>query len=167
MDWLPLHAAAYNGDTAAVTQLLSEGHAVDERMRGGFTPLLWACLRAQVCDMIPTIDALIAAGADIEAATSDASCLMLAAQSGSEQTVKALVRYGANVDRAVDGVTPLMVAATGGQFDVVKALIEAGASPHLQINGVSAEEYALYHGHDEIAEFILQIPVSPFPTPKQ
>ena len=154
MDWLPLHSAAYNGDVGTVTRLLSEGHAVDARMPGEFTPLLWACARALVCDMVPTINALAVAGASVEASTSDASCLMLAAQSGSEQAVAALISHGAKVDRAVDNVTPLMVAATHNKRDVVQTLLAAGATPGLKCGNFTAADYARYHGFDALADEI-------------
>ena len=105
-----LHVAAYNADIQEVRRLLADGVASDSRDENGYTPLLWASFRAAVADKVPVIEALTEARADPNAIASagDTNCLILAAQSGSEDAVMALITAGAQVNAQADGITALM-----------------------------------------------------------
>jgi len=151
-----LHVAAYNANIDEVRRLLANGAPSDSRDESGYTPLLWASLRAAVADQVPIIEALTAAGADPNAITraGDSSCLILATQSGSEPAVVALVRAGARVDAPADGVTALMVAARVGNLRIAQCLLELGADPAIKCGRFAAADYARYGGHDELAELI-------------
>ena len=76
------------------------------------------------------VDALIAAGADIDEATNNGStALMFAANDGHRNDVDALIAAGADIDKArTDGATALMFAAQNGHHKVVAALLAAGAA---------------------------------------
>ncbi|MGT2436462.1 hypothetical protein ACU4GH_11770 [Bradyrhizobium betae] len=65
-----LHGAAFDADIETVRRLLDAGVLPDLGDKKGYTPLLWASLRAAVGDQVPVIQALIAAGADPDAITS-------------------------------------------------------------------------------------------------
>jgi ankyrin repeat protein len=152
----PLHVAAYNADVEAVRQLLSAGALPDLRDERGCTALLWASFRAAVADQAPVIEALTAAGADPNAINSagDSSCLILAAQSGSESAVVALVAGGANVNQQADGVTALMVAARMGETGVVRLLLQLGANPAARAGRFTAADYARHGGHNDLADLL-------------
>ena len=79
------------------------------------------------------VDALVAAGADVEARANEysmdgATPLFLAAADGNRNVVAALARHGADVNAPLDnGFTPLMAAIEDHRRAVVHFLIEAGA----------------------------------------
>ena len=89
------------------------------------TPLLWAAI-----DNDSTlVDALIAAGADVNRVNNiEASPLLWAAMSGNATIVKALIAAGSNVNKAGEaGQTPLIWAAIHNDSTIVNTLIAAGA----------------------------------------
>ncbi|WP_077148074.1 ankyrin repeat domain-containing protein [Sphingopyxis sp. KK2] len=149
----PLHEAAYNADLNAVKRLLDVGQSVDDHDDAGYTPLLWSCLRGQVGDQIPIVQALLAAGADPDALTAakDANCLVLAVQSGNVELMSQLIAAGADLNAAADDVTPLMVAARDGNDEAVETMLALGANAALIIGGFTAADYANYGGHDQLA----------------
>lgn len=75
------------------------------------------------------VQALIAAGADVNAATRyHVTPLSLAAQNGDGAMLQLLIRAGANPNAPLgEGQTVLMTAARTGSVGAVKVLIEAGA----------------------------------------
>jgi ankyrin repeat protein len=148
-----LHVAAYNADAECVEALFRAGGDVNQRDAVGYTPLHWACFRAQVADQTRVIRALVAAGADVNALTSDGSShsLIFASHSGCEAAVETLVRLGAAVDLAADGVTALMVAAREGDIDLVGTLLRLGADPAIRVGRFTAADYAAHGGHEELA----------------
>ena len=89
------------------------------------TPLLWAAI-----DNDSTlVDALIAAGADVNRVNNiGASPLLWAAMNGNATIVKALIAAGANVNKAGEARrTPLLWAAIHNDSTIVNTLIAAGA----------------------------------------
>lgn len=161
-----LHGAAFDADIETVRRLLDAGVLPDLRDKKGYTPLLWASLRAAVGDQVPVIQALLAAGADPDAITSagDSSCLMLAAQSGCEEAVTALVAGGANINHSADGVTALMVAARNGETGIVRLLLQLGADPAARAGRFAAADYARHGGYDDLANLLDQSTTRPFST---
>ena len=78
------------------------------------------------------IGALIAQGADVDAAQPDGTtALHWAAHRGDLESVRALLDAGADVAAASRyGIVPLWLAAEDGHASVVVALLEAGADPN-------------------------------------
>jgi Ankyrin repeats (3 copies) len=78
---------------------------------------------------IASVERLVAAGADMNAATSNGMTpLMCAAQNGHIEIVSLLVARGADVYLARnDGATALTLAAFYGHHDVVRALVSSGS----------------------------------------
>jgi hypothetical protein len=152
---IELVAAARNGDTALVRELLDrgvnpnqpvshgsalahaagQGHAevvelllergADIEGGGGLSPL--ACAARKGRDEIVRL--LVGRGADIEGDTGGpGTALFQASAEGHPSTVGLLLEFGAAVNAKTEKrATPLLVAAAGGHLDVVTQLIGAGA----------------------------------------
>src|SRR5262249_32721444 len=105
-----LHQTAYYAHADGVVALLDAGHDPNEHDKHGYTPLLWAAFRGAMGNQVPVIQALIAAGADVNAITraGDANVLMLAIEAQEDVIVRTLLEHEAEVDRAANEVTPLM-----------------------------------------------------------
>ena len=151
-----LHLAAYHADVEHVLEFLDAGYDPNEYDQSGYTPLLWAAFRGVVGNQLPVIQALISAGADVNALTraGDSSVLMLAVQAGSDGLVRALVERGAEINRTADEISPLMVAARSGDAQIVRTLLELGADPTLRAGKYTAADYACHGGHDQLAELL-------------
>ena len=121
-----LFAAAWQGDVARLTRLLSSGADVQARDAAGRTPLHVATFAGQR----EAIRRLAAAGADLgalENARYDA--VTIAAVADDEETLRVLLSLGASarlVTSRYDG-TALIAAAHLGHAGVVRQLIAAGA----------------------------------------
>ena len=78
----------------------------------------------------PCLEALIKAGANINAATQQGlTPLMIAARFGKKECLEALIKDGAIIDAATQqGTTALMSAAASGYTPCLEALIKAGAN---------------------------------------
>ncbi len=133
--WCGLYAAAADlrlvdairqGDHAAVRQLVSEKAAVNAAQGDGMTPLHWAALQGDV----EAAELLIAAGADVKAATrvGGITPLSLAAANGSAALLELLLKAGADANAArEDGESALMSAALSGSADAIRVLVKHGA----------------------------------------
>jgi ankyrin repeat protein len=149
----PLWYATSNANSAEIiTSLLKSGARVDDRGTGevsvfigphtyctpesDMTPLMRT---ASLTDNPATISILVAAGATVDARTTDGgwTALMVAAENNSE-VVTALLKAGANTEeRDNTGMTPLMWAAGGydcatdktlfWQPAIIETLLKAGA----------------------------------------
>ena len=123
--------AARDGDVATVQALLAGDADANTALGDGLTALHQAAAygRADVAE------ALIAAGADLEAATRIGSYtpLHLAARGAHAAVVRHLVAAGANVEAvtSTSGVSPLHLAAAAiDGAEVVEALLADGADPN-------------------------------------
>jgi uncharacterized protein len=103
----------------------------------------------------PTVDALLRAGAKVDARNGFGdTAIMVASLGGHLVLVKKLYARGAQINPA--GWTPLAYAATNGKTDVVRYLIEIGANPNaVSANGTSALMMAVRGGHVETVDLLL------------
>jgi len=104
------------------------------------------------------LEALLAAGGDVERETGRGSLLEVAAGAGDADMVRFLVAQGAEVDRAGrGGATALVRAASAGSAEAVAALLRAGAAPRAAPpGGQSAVEVAEARGDAGIHALLLQ-----------
>ena len=122
-----LHWAAMKGDVELAQMLIYAGANVKAATRlGSYTPLFVASQQGHA----GVIDALVKAGADVNAGTPNGTTpLMAAAASGEVEAVKVLLDQGANVN-GKDGIrsqTPLMYAAAANRAAVIEILTARGA----------------------------------------
>ena len=99
------------------------------------------------------VSGLVAAGADVNAATQDGyTPLYAAAEKGHGEIASGLVAAGADVNAArQDGSTPLYTAALKGHGEFVSGLVAAGADVNAAMQGGSTPlVVAAQTGHGEI-----------------
>jgi ankyrin repeat protein len=130
---LPLALVAARNAVATVRQLLSEGHAADERDSGGLTALMWAS-RAGAVDAMA---ALLDAGANPNARDERHGWtpLMHAIHAQHVGAVRLLLERGADPNIRVPSFTPLIMAAMEPDPSFVKLLLEHGADAQARGNG--------------------------------
>ena len=107
---------------------------------------------------LAALEALIAAGADTDAATGDnAAAARVAATAGQAESATALHAAGGHTDAVMkDGTTPLHVAAAMGHLESLKALLAAGADKDAVMEGGITPLYiAAQEGHAESVEALL------------
>jgi ankyrin repeat protein len=123
--------AAQQGDKATVANLLKQKADVNGAQGDGSTALHWAASQ----DDLEMAKALLAAGADVKAATriSTVTPLFMASKNGSAPMIDALLNAGADAN-VVDsnGTTPLMLASASGSADAVKALLDHKAQVNVK-----------------------------------
>jgi uncharacterized protein len=121
-----LHAAAWQGDSARLAQLIRSGAPLNQRDGHGRTPLQVATFARQR----DAIRLLAEAGADLGALENDRyDAVTIAAVADDEETLRLLLALGASaklVTSRYDG-TALIAAAHLGHDGVVRQLIQAGA----------------------------------------
>lgn len=148
-----LVAAAQAGDAPTVAALLADGAPADARS-GGFPALH----QAAAADSVAALEALVAAGADLEAADrSGHTALARAALFGRADAVSFLLEAGAdpNAHAAPNDQPPILALLFGWtlgrssnplgieaheeeRLTAARALLAAGADPHLAPGPVSA-----------------------------
>ncbi|KAL1515450.1 hypothetical protein AB1Y20_002075 [Prymnesium parvum] len=126
----PLHDACDRGQLALLTQLLAEGHPIDQRSEQGDTPLHVASARRNA----KVVAALLQANASVDLRDQNGrSALMHASSSGLVESVRLLLLSGADAD-AQDrlGEGAVHRAAERGHSGVVQLLLsEGGANANL------------------------------------
>ena len=134
----PLLLAAQRGDLEAVLRALSAG--ADPRAPGsffGYTALHAAAAMGETA----CVDALLAAGAPVEARADDGATPLLAAaaQHGPDTgpAIGRLINAGARLDARLHarGECPLHLATQAGRAPVVARLLGAGADVHARTEG--------------------------------
>jgi ankyrin repeat protein len=152
--WTALHAAATRDHADVVRRLLAVGATVDARSDDDFTPLLNAVSAAR-----PVIEALLAAGADVEAQESQLGSRPLDRFAGYANVagVELVLKAGAEVDAEdFSGGTALADAAEAGYVECVELLLAAGADATRTWDGESAADLARRQGFSELAERLEQ-----------
>jgi ankyrin repeat protein len=153
---LRLIQAVKNVDVSAVRSLLAQHVNVSETAADGSTALHWAAQR----DSLQIADLLIAAGADVKAATSyHVTPLSLAATNGNAVLIEHLLKAGADANSVSEqGQTVLMTAALTGKVDAVKALLAHGAKVNERepVKGQTALMWAASEGNAAAAEMLLE-----------
>ena len=125
----PLMLASRTGRVGVVARLLDAGADANatESWRGQ-TALMWAAAENNV----ETIDALVAAGADIEAeSTGYMRPLHFAVRDGQIDAVRVLAAAGADIDTPVNDTSPLALAVINAHFELAAALVDLGADPNV------------------------------------
>lgn len=176
-------AAANNGDTMTVVDLLKRGMDVNTADPSGTTLLMisarlgnldlletllanrasvnrrnqfgdTALLLAVLKGQIEAVQALIDKGADLN--SSGWTPLHYTVFADSREITALLIAKGANLDtRAPNGQTALMLAVKFGKTDLVRQLIDAEADVDLaDYEGVSPLQLARKLGHVEIADYL-------------
>src|SRR5688500_5399892 len=148
-----LFVAVGRGDVAEVRALLQRGAEPNARNGLELTPLHIAAATGRN----EIIQALIASGAAVDAATPYGSPLTFAAFNGIVPTVNLLLEKGAapNAARA-DSITTLMLAARAGSPEVVTELLKRKVEVNARDNdGATALTYAAREGKLEPARALL------------
>jgi ankyrin repeat protein len=103
----------------------------------------------------PTVDALLRAGAKVDAKNGFGdTAIMVASLGGHLVLVKKLYARGAEINPV--GWTPLSYAATNGKTDVVRYLLEIGANANaVSANVTTALMMAVRGGHAETVDLLL------------
>jgi ankyrin repeat protein len=119
--------AVQNSDRAAIRSLLAKKVDVNAPQGDGTTALHWAAFN----DDMETAKLLLAAGADVKAATRDGAItpLFMACRNGSAPMIELLLKAGADVNSATEtGTTALMMAASAGNPAALNVLLAHGAN---------------------------------------
>ncbi len=117
---------------------------------------------------LEVVKALLAKGANVNAATEDANAtaLMWALSGNHDEIARTLIAAGADVRRSTTkGFTPLMFAARSGDVEMGKAIVAAGAD----VNAVGADgthvlAYTVMQGSEAFALFLLESGANPNAT---
>jgi ankyrin repeat protein len=120
----------------------------------GVNLVLWiACRDGRVM----SVQAAIAAGADVNYSHDGWSCLSIAASKGYHKIIELLLTAGADKEaKELDGHTALIIAAQQGYDKCVEQLLTAGADKESkQMNGATALYMAAQNGHGKCVELLL------------
>lgn len=142
-----IETAIEQGDLAAIQEAIARGTEI---------PAEALALAAEL-GHTEIVEALIAAGAEVNQGDSEGwTPLMAAAGGGHTAIVEKLLAAGANVNaQTVFGLTPLMAAAAKGQTATVKQLIAAGADLNAKDqNSWTALVWALDGKHADVVAVI-------------
>jgi ankyrin repeat protein len=148
----PLHAAARDGDVAAVQQLLAAGTNIESPADG-----MTALHAAAAAGKDEMVQVLLAAGANREAKdSSDRTALIVAATHGHHEVVDVLLKAGASIEAATaEGVTPLCAAASAGHVGTARVLLAANANISAASNAMTPLHMAVFEGHPKMVQLLL------------
>ena len=147
-----MHAAARAGAVEMVRVLLEQGADIEARDANETTALLHA-LAVNKETTVPTVQALLSGGADVNrTGRDDVSPLHFAAKANHLEALHALLEAGANANARMSakapgdgaGATPLVVAAESSGVEAVAALLEKGADRSIVSMGKQGTATALW-----------------------
>ena len=153
---LNIFEAAATGQTDRVRALIEREPAlVDSYSPDGFAPLSLAAFFGHP----DTVDALLAAGAEVSAPSRETmklTPLASALATGHNQIARTLIEHGANVNAKGDtDVTPLHTAAARGNIEAATFLLEHGADINATTtDGKKPISYAEERNHPEMVDFL-------------
>lgn len=167
----PLTCAAGNGQLTAVERLLKAGADPNILCSDGWSALLLAALgRGAGGRHVEVMKALVAAGADLEAAdTRDGrTALIVSTMEGHFAAAEFLISAGADLyprlQQNGDFTTPVMLAAIKGHVRILQKLIAAGADVQMANNtNSSAVTYAAVNGQSGALDLLLEAGADPDP----
>ena len=155
---LDVFEAAATGQVDQLRALLEKDPSlVNTYSPDGFTPLGFAAFFGQA----ETLNALLAAGAAVNAASREAmkmSPLGSALAVQRNDLARTLIEHGADVNaKAANDLTPLHTAAARGNLESAKLLLEHGADINaMSTDGKLPVAYAEERNHPEMVEFLNQ-----------
>ena len=140
---------------AAASSLSAIAHTDGERHQKNIVPI--PLVHASLHGDIAEVNRLIAAGADVHAATDDGwTALYYAASRGNAKVVKLLIAAGASVN-ASGWRSPLHLAAVNGHAEIVKLLITLGANFNAKDNqGWASLRPAILFENTEIVKLLIK-----------
>ena len=153
---LDIFEAAATGQTAQLQKLIKEDPTlVNTYSPDGFTPLGLATFFGHA----ETVDALLAAGAEVNAAyreTMKLTPLGSAMAIGRNDIAHTLISHGADVNaKAANDLRPLHTAAARGNLEAATLLLEHGADlSATTTDGKTALAYAEERNQPEMVEFL-------------
>jgi ankyrin repeat protein len=156
-DDVRLVAAARARDREMVRTLLQQQVPATARQVDGATALHWAAH----WDDLGIADALLAAGADVNAANElGVTPLHLACTNGSAAMAARLLGRGARVNETATttGTTALMTCARSGSLEAVRALLAHGAPPDVAetFKGQTALMWAVAENHPPVVRALIE-----------
>ena len=153
---LNLFEAAATGQTGRVRALIEQDPTLaNSYSPDGFTPLSLAVFFGHP----ETVDALLAAGAEVNAASRETmklTPLASAMATAQIEIAKTLIEHGANVNaKAASDLTPLHTAAARGNIEAAKLLLKNGADINATTtDGKKPIVYAEERNHPEMVAFL-------------
>ena len=144
------------GAAASVEALLAGGADAGEAGPDGTTALHWAVYREDV----PTVERLIGAGAEVDAANRyGVRPLTIAAAAGRAAIVGALLDAGADPSAPAAGEPPILSAARTGSLDTVRLLVRHGADANAKesLRGQTALMWAAAENHAAVVRTLLEL----------
>ena len=153
---LDIFEAAAAGQTTQLEKLIEQDPSlVNSYSADGFTPLGLATFFGHA----ETIDALLAAGAEVNAAyreTMKLTPLGSAMAVGRNDIARTLIKHGADVNaKAANDLRPLHTAAARGNLESATLLLDHGADINAtSSDGKTALAYAEERNHPEMVKFL-------------
>jgi ankyrin repeat protein len=149
-----LFLAVGRKDLRTVKGLLRRGADPNARNFLAATPLMLTALTGDA----QSAQALLAAGAEVEATSQFGTALTFAEMSGNAAMARLLLAHGAKVTaQRVDGITVLMLAARSGHTQVIEQLLAKKASFNASDkDGMTALMYATRAGQPEAASLLVR-----------